>query len=500
MVGTDLLTMVARVLRHFSYRGAIAGGVVSLAAASLTGCSQPLLPTAPDADSPDAGMVHTGSDFLVVHCGTLIDGLADEPLLRQEVVIDGDRIVAVRPIGAGSSRQDSPSDNPGVSGSTRINDPWSILSAGTTFLDLSDKTCLPGLINTHVHFDANPEDAADYSVYGTRTEQEVLALASANAKTTLLSGFTTVRHTGAWFPSTIYTLKELIEAGVALGPRIQTAGPYLTIPGGGGDLRFPEIPEEKIPSDSQRGIATTPTEFAQRAEAAIDAGAEFLKVIASGAVFSMGTEPGAPEMTQADIEAVVEVAHRRGVKVTAHVHSDQSGQDAILAGVDSLEHASLLEDATIGLAAERGVAFSMDVYNGTYTESAGRAQGYPDVFLQRNADTTEAQRVVFEKALREGVPLIYGTDAGVLPHDMGGWQFSVMVARGMTPMEAIRSATSMAAVHMGLDEEVGAIEIGRYGDLIAVAENPLTRVDALKSVSTVIKSGQIVRDVSTPLD
>lgn len=493
MLGADLLSMGSNVLsRHFSHRGAIAFGVALLAVAAFAGCSRPPLPSAPDTGSPDAAMLPAGDDLLLVHCGTLIDGLSDAPLFRQEVVIDGGRIVAVRPIAVDSSTQDSFSDNFGVSRSKRDSDQLSLLPTGATFLDLSDKTCLPGLINTHVHFDANPEDAADYSVYGSRTEEEVLALASANAKTTLLSGFTTVRHTGAWFPSTIYKLRELIEAGIVLGPRIQTAGPYLTIPGGGGDLRFPEIPEEEIPSDSQRGIATTPTEFAQRAEAAIDAGAEFLKVIASGAVFSVGTEPGAPEMTQADIEAVVEVAHRRGVKVTAHVHSDQSGQDAILAGVDSLEHASLLEDDTIALAAERGVAFSMDVYNGTYTESVGRAQGYPEVFLERNADTTEAQRVVFEKALRAGVLLPYGTDAGVLPHNMGAWQFATMVARGMTPMDAIKSATSHAAIHMGLEKDVGAIQPGRYGDLVAVAASPLDNIDVLQQIEAVLKQGRVV--------
>ncbi len=495
MLGADLLSMSSSVLRrHFSYRGAIACGVALLAVAAFAGCSRPPLPTPPHTDSPDGVAPQVDPDSLVVHCGTLIDGLSDEPLFRQEVVIDGGRIVAVRPIATDSSAQDSFSDDLGVSPSNRSNHPRNLMPTGARFLDLSDKTCLPGLINTHVHFDANPEDAADYSVYGSRTEEEVLALASANAKTTLLSGFTTVRHTGAWFPSTIYKLRELIEAGISLGPRIQTAGPYLTIPGGGGDLRFPEIPEEKIPSDSQRGIATTPTEFAKRAEAAIDAGADFIKVIASGAVFSLGTEPGAPEMTRADIEAVVEVAHRRGVKVTAHVHSNQSGQDAILAGVDSLEHASLLEDDTIALAAERGVAFSMDVYNGTYTESVGRAQGYPEVFLERNADTTEAQRVVFEKALRAGVPLIYGTDAGVLPHDMGGWQFSVMVARGMTPMNAIKSATSHAAFHMSMDRDVGAIVPGRYGDIVAVKGDPLDNVERLKAITTVIKGGKLVKD------
>jgi len=485
--------MVLSVLRrHFFPRVAITGVIALLAGASFTGCSQPPLPTAPDTGAPDAAMLPVGDDVLLVHCGTLIDGLSDEPLFRQEVVIHGGRIEAVRPMAVDSSTRDTHSDNLGVSRSERDNDRLSLLPTGATSLDLSDKTCLPGLINTHVHFDANPEDAADYSVYGSRTEEEVLALVSANAKTTLLSGFTTVRHAGAWFPSTIYKLRALIEAGAAMGPRIQTAGPYLTIPGGGGDLRFPEIPEEKIPYDSQRGIATTPTEFAERAEAAIDAGADFIKVIASGAVFSVGTEPGAPEMTQADIEAVVEVAHRRGVKVTAHVHSDQSGQDAILAGVDSLEHASLLEDDTIALAAERGVAFSMDVYNGTYTESVGRAQGYPEVFLQRNADTTEAQRVVFEKALKAGVMLPYGTDAGVLPHTMGAWQFATMVARGMTPMDAIKSATSLAAIHMGLERDVGAIEAGRYGDLVVVATSPLNDINVLRHVEMIVKEGRVI--------
>lgn len=433
---------------------------------------------------------YDGSGSLIIRCGMLIDGLENHPRLQQEIVILDGRIASVRPIA------DSPPIVHGghaASLDERREDIQEDREAlrNLAVWDARDQTCLPGLINTHVHFDANPEDAADYSVYATRTEEEVLALALANAKTTLLSGFTTVRHTGAWFPSTIYKLRELIEAGVAPGPRIQTAGPYLTIPGGGGDLRFPEIPEEQIPADSQRGIATTPQEFADRTQAAIDAGADFLKVIASGAVFSMGTEPGAPEMTQDDIAAVVQVAHEAGLKVTAHVHSDQSGQDAILAGVDSLEHASLLKDATIALAAELGVAFSMDVYNGTYTDTVGREQGYPAIFLQRNADTTEAQREVFEKAYRAGVPLLYGTDAGVLPHDMGAWQFDIMVERGMTPMAAIKSATSIAALHLGLEADVGALVPGRYGDLVLVSGNPLKTINTLRRVRAVVKGGVV---------
>ena len=406
----------------------------------------------------------------IVHCGILIDGLTDRPQPHQSISIHSGRIVSVAP----TSDLSSHSGDPNV-------------------LDLSDMTCLPGLINTHVHFDGNPEDSVDYSVYATRTAEETLQLILDNAETTLLTGFTTVRHVGAWFPDAVYRARALIEHGDAPGPRIQTAGPYLTIPGGGGDLTFPEIPPEDIPPESQQGIASTPEEFAARAESAFEAGADFLKVIASGAVFSVGTDPGAPEMTRADIEAVVAVAKRYGKKVTAHVHSDQSGQDAILAGVDSLEHASLLEDSTIALAAERGVAFSMDVYNGTYTDTIGREQGYPDVFLQRNTDTTEAQRIVFEKAYQAGVTLLYGTDAAVLPHDMGGWQFATMIERGMAPMDAIRSATSVAAEHMGLTHDVGAIVPGRMADIIAVQDNPLTLPETLRDVPVVLKAGVIVK-------
>ena len=402
---------------------------------------------------------------LRVNCGNVIDGISNHPLGSRMLTIQDGIVVSM-----------------GEDTDARAPD-----------LDLTDYTCLPGLINTHVHFDANPEDAADYGIYARRTQEDNLALILRNASTALHTGFTTVRHTGAWFPDTLTKAHMMIESGAAMGPSIQSAGPYLTIPGGGGDLRFPEIPPDKIPPQSQYGIASTPDEFAERAQIAIDNGADFLKVIASGAVFSTGTAPGAPEMHQDDIEAVVAIARANGVKVTAHVHSDQSGRDAIMAGVDSLEHASLLSDETVLLAVENDVALSMDVYNGTYTDTVGRELGYPEVFIQRNVDTTEAQRLVFEKAVAAGATLLYGTDAGVLPHDMGGWQFDIMVERGMTPMQAVKSATSVAATHMGLDKEVGAIRVGLRADIIAVRGDPLADLKRLRDVSVVIKDGIVVK-------
>jgi len=418
-----------------------------------------------DALASSKNDIEGSREISTIRCGNTIDGISDQALGPKILNIQSGLIISIA-----ETQVETAVD-----------------------LDLSEYTCLPGLINTHVHFDANPEDASDYGIYARRTRDDNLALILRNAAITVHAGFTTVRHAGAWFPDTLAQAKSKIDSGTAIGPRIQSAGPYLTIPGGGGDLTFPEIPTDKIPAESQQGIATTPREFAERAENAIDKGADFLKVIASGAVFSTGTAPGAPEMHQDDIEAVVAVAKARGVKVTAHVHSDQSGQDAILAGVNSLEHASLLSDETIALVVEYGVALSMDVYNGTYTDTVGRESGYPEVFLERNFDTTEAQRVVFEKAIAAGATLLYGTDAGVLPHEMGGWQFDIMVERGMTPMQAIKSATTVAAEHMGLAKEVGAIRSGLRADLIAVRKNPLLDPKAFRDVVAVIKEGELLK-------
>ena len=408
------------------------------------------------------------SGSLAIRCGVLIDGLADEPSTDRLVIIKDGRFTTVVEGGA---------ETP----------------PGMPRLDLSDYSCLPGLTNTHVHLASQAEDTTDYGVYYRRTTEEHNALVLKNAAENLLTGFTSIRNVGDWFPDAIYWGRDQIRGGKALGPRIWTAGPYMTIPAGGGDLVMPGLNEEDIPPAARTGVARGPEDFGQKAELALERGADFLKVIASGAVFSFGVEPGAPEMNQQEIEAVVAAAKAADKDVTAHVHSAQSARDAILAGARTLEHASLLDDEAIALAKRYGVALSMDVYNGTYTDTVGREQGYPEEILQRNFDTTEAQRVVFEKAYKLGVPILYGTDAAVLPHDMGGWQFGVMVERGMSPMDAIKSATSLPAEHFGVSDDIGAIETGRYGDLIAVKGDPLTDIDVMRNVDVVIKGGLIFK-------
>jgi len=240
-------------------------------------------------------------------------------------------------------------------------------------------------------------------------------------------------------------------------------------------------------------VARGPEQFRRKAEEAIAGGADVLKVIASGAVLAYGGIPGAPEMTPEEIEAVVEVGHKAGIKVTAHAHGAQSIKDAILAGADSIEHASLADDEAIALAAERQVAFSMDVYNGNYIATVGREQGWPEEFLRKNEETVEEQRVVFRKAHEAGVPIIYGTDAAVYPHGDNARQFPIMVEHGMSPMDAIKAATSVAAYHIGWDDKVGAVEAGRFGDLVTVQGDPLEDISLLQDVKTVIKGGNVFK-------
>ena len=317
-----------------------------LAVALAAACQQ-----APESAPPE------NKKALAIRCGELIDGLADEALGERLIIIEGERISSLLPGNAAAP-------------------------AGADTIDLSEYTCLPGLIDTHVHIDGFPQDADDYTVYLRRTPDDTRRLAEEIAEIVLRSGFTTVRHVGAYLGWLERDVRSRIEAGEIHGPRMQISGPYLTIPHGGGDMYIPGVDDSEIPDYYRMGVARGADEFRARAAEVVAGGADFIKVIASGAVFGHGGIPGAPEMTREEIAAVVDVARAAGIKVTAHAHGAESIKDAILAGVDSIEHASLGDDESVALAVEHDVAFSMDVYNGTYTAEVGIEQGYPDEFMR----------------------------------------------------------------------------------------------------------------------
>ena len=398
----------------------------------------------------------------------MIDGLASELLGPATIAIRGGRIASIE-------RGTVPASIPGT--------------GDVAALDLRDMTCLPGLIDMHTHLTDRPGDTADLSVYYRRTREDQAPIALENARATLLAGFTTARDVGTYIAWADRDLRDAIDAGRAVGPRMQVSGFYLTVPGGGGDLVIPGHAEAEIPAQVRMGVARGPEAFGQKAELAVAGGADFLKVIASGAVLAFGGVPGEPEMTPEEISAVVKVAHAHGLKVSAHAHGARSIKEAILTGADTIEHASLIDNEGIALAREHDVALSMDVYNGDYIDTEGRRQGWPEEFLRKNLETTEAQRQGFTRAHAAGAPIVYGTDAAVYPHGLNARQFPVMVSRGMTPMQAIQSATSVAAQYMGWEDRVGALAPGRYGDVIAVRCKPLEDIACLQRVDVVVKGG-----------
>jgi imidazolonepropionase-like amidohydrolase len=429
---------------------------------SWAGCaSEPAKP------SLISGEHQRDSGTLLVRCGRFIDGLEGDARTGVEVYIANGRIEAV-----GQNLE---------------------VPDATPLLDLSRFTVLPGLIDMHTHLADRPGSTADLSVYFEFPREQQLEEGRENAAVTLAAGFTSVRDVGTYVAFMDKAIRDEIDSGRATGPRMQVAGYYLTIPGGGGDLLIPGFEEKDIPDRVRQGIARGEEQFRQKARAAIDGGADVLKVIASGAVLAYGGVPGEPEMTEEEIRAVAEVAHASGKKLAAHAHGARSIKEAIRAGADTIEHASLIDDEAIALAAERKVALSMDVYNGDYIATEGKRQGWPEEFLRKNEETTEAQRQGFTKAYHAGVPIVFGTDSAVYPHGDNAKQFRIMVERGMKPMDAIRAASAVAARYMGWEDRVGALEQGRFGDLIAVEGDPLEDITVLEKVAVVVKGGLVFR-------
>lgn len=404
------------------------------------------------------------AETLYIEAGRLIDGVTNDVRTGQCLTVARDRIAAVGPCGAAPE--------------------------GATRLDWSAFTVLPGLIDLHTHL-ADLGQSADLAAPIKASPAETALVGARNARVTLEAGFTSVRDVGTYRGLTDVALRNAIERGDVPGPRMWVAGAYITIPKGGGELNG-VVPNEDLPSDMRLGVAATPDEAAAKTAYLLDQGADFIKTIATGAVLAIGTEPGAPELTVDQLRAVVKVAHSRGKKVTAHAHGAEGIKNAIRAGVDSIEHASLADEEALRLAKTHGTWLAMDIYNGDYIDEIGTKEGWPAEYLRKNRETTDAQRAAFRRAVELGVNIGYATDAGVYPHGLNARQFRNMVRYGMTPMQAIQSATGRAAEEMGRDD-VGAIIPGRYADLVAVRADPLADITVLEKIDHVMKGGMLVR-------
>jgi imidazolonepropionase-like amidohydrolase len=361
---------------------------------------------------------------------------------------------------------------------------------GALVIDWRRYTVLPGLIDLHTHL-ADVGQGADIAEPIKTGVAETAFIGAKNARDTLLAGFTSVRDVGTFRAFSDVKLRDAINKGLIPGPRMFVAGAYLTIPGGGGEING--LPTGAVPAEMRFGVVRNEAEAAAKAHALLDGGADFLKLIATGAVLAIGTEPGQAELSEGEMRAAIGVAAARGTYATAHAHGAVGIKAAIRAGVRSIEHASLIDDEGLALAKANGVWLVMDIFNGDYIDDIGTKEKWPAEYLRKNRETTDAQRAGFAKAVRLGVKLGFGTDSGVYPHGMNARQFAYMVRYGMTPMAAIQSATIEPARLMNKTADIGAIAPGRFADLVAIEGDPTRDVRVLERPAHVMKGGIVIK-------
>lgn len=401
-------------------------------------------------------------NITAIKAGRLIDVETGRVLLNQTIIVEGERIIAL-----------------GATASTTI-------PANATLIDLSNATVLPGLIDAHTHLTGNPYQHG-YSSLGISSTRSALYGVRA-ARDTLNAGFTMVRDVGSDGFADI-ALRDAINDGDFPGPRILAAGYAIGIKGGHCDNNL--LPPEY--NDVGKGVADGPWAARSKVREMAKYGADLIKICATGGVLSKGDAAGAQQYTLEEMQAIVQEAHKLDRKVAAHAHGTSGIIDAIKAGVDSVEHSSLIDAEGIKLAKEKGTYLVMDIYNDDYILSAGEKAGFLPESLAKEKEIGQKQRDNFRKALLGGARMAFGTDAGVYPHGDNGKQFFYMVKYGMTPMQAIQSATINGADLLGWKEKVGSIKVGKYADIIAVSDDPILDITALTKIKFVMKNGEVIK-------
>jgi imidazolonepropionase-like amidohydrolase len=396
---------------------------------------------------------------IAVRAGRLIDGKADAPINNAVILIEGERVTAV-------------GQNLTIPG-------------GYEVIDLSKSTVLPGLIDCHTHITSQPENYND-DIFR-KSPIDVAVTAHIYARRTLEAGFTTVRDVGA--PEFVdVALRNAINAGKVVGPRLVVATLTVGSTGGHGDLSG-FSPYLKFNQFS--GIADGVDEIRKLVRFEVKNGADVIKLIATAGVLSEEESVGAPQYTLEEMKAVVEEAAMWGRRVAAHAHGTEGIKRAVLAGVTSIEHGSFLDDEAIQLMKERGTYLVADIYNDDYILAEFSRLGYPEKIIEKERKVGRTQRESFQKAVRAGVKIAYGTDAGVYPHGWNAKQFAHMVRWGMTPMQAIKAATVNAADLLGWSDRVGAVTPGLFADLVAVDGDPLADISEMERVRFVMKGGVV---------
>ena len=397
---------------------------------------------------------------VIVHAGKYLDVKSGKTLTNQTIVIEGDKIVSV-----GGDAKPMPAD---------------------IIVDLTGATILPGLIDVHTHLTANPQFG--YEVLGISVPREAL-IGAKNARITLEAGFTTVRNVGATAYSDV-ALRDAISDGDVPGPRILASGPPLGITGGHCDnnlLPFEYHAQEVGVADGIEGVQ-------RKVREVIKYGADVIKFCATGGVLSKGDDPQASQYTLEEMKALVADAHRLGRRVAAHAHGAQGILWASQAGVDSVEHGSYINEAAIAEMKKNGTYLVPTRYLGDWLAENMQKIGMPEMYAKKEREIMPIIDNNLKRAFASGVKVAFGTDAAVYPHGLNAREFAVYVRLGMTPLQAIQTATVNAADLLGWSDKVGTLDAGKWADLIAVEGDPLQDITTLQHVKFVMKGGAVIKN------
>ncbi|HEX4441266.1 MAG TPA: amidohydrolase family protein [Thermoanaerobaculia bacterium] len=408
----------------------------------------------------------TPAPITVLRAARLFDGRTESVVANAAVVVQGDRILAA---------------GPGVA-----------VPAGAAVVDLGDATILPGFIDAHTHLTGGSGESwlQDFYLGLRRPATEQVFHAAENARKTVEAGFTTVRDVGSEKDEDV-GLRNAIAAGLVPGPRMLVARYALGATGGHCDnTGFPQGTFGAEPG-LERGILHGADEARQAVRLEVKYGADVIKMCASGGVLSLGDDVAAPQLTDAELSAIIDEAHRLGRKTAAHAHGDAAIRAAVKAGVDSIEHGSFATDDTLALMKQHGTYLVPTMLAGEWT--GNRSEKFPPAIAAKARAALAAHDEMFRRAAKSGVKIAFGTDSAISPHGLNAQEFALMVRGGLTPAQALRTAGPSAADLLGLSKEIGTIEPGKLADIVVVAGNPLDDVRATEHVIYVMKSGRVVR-------
>ncbi|MDA0986192.1 MAG: amidohydrolase family protein [Bacteroidetes bacterium] len=411
--------------------------------------------------------ITNSQNITLIKVGKLIDTRSGKILINQAILIELDKIKDVGTLENISKK----------------------INSDTKIIDLTNYTVMPGFIDCHTHITGQPENYLD-DIFR-KSPIDAAISAHIYAKKTIDAGFTTIRDLGAGEYVDV-SLKKAIDAGKIIGPRMQVATLSVGATGGHGDLTgFSPY----ISFNNFSGVADGVDQIKKLIRTEIKNGADVIKMIATAGVLSEEESVGAPQYSQEEMNAIVEEAKMWDKKVAAHAHGAEGIKRAIKSGVASIEHGSLIDDEGIRLMKQNGTFLVADIYNDDYILSEFTKLGYPQKIIEKERSIGKLQRENFQKAVKAGVKIAYGTDAGVYPHGWNAKQFSHMVKWGLTPIEAIQSATINAAELLGWQDKIGTIEQNKFADIIAVKGSPLENISILENICFVMKGGVVVKNL-----